>query len=62
MIQSPRGLINVAAQDSFQPRVTENKTQQNTDILNTSSSLTNQTEIENQLVWSNPGYYYCFYC
>ena len=53
MIQSPRGLINVAAQSDFPLQVTENYMNQELDNTHTSSLHLNNTEIDNQMVWSN---------
>ena len=54
MIQSPRGLINVTAQSSFPLQFTENYIHQDSDTSSTSSSQINNTETDNQPVWSNP--------
>ena len=56
MIQSPRGLINVTAQFSFPAQGTENYIHQDSDTSSTSSSHINNTETDNQLVWSNPSH------
>ena len=56
MIQSPRGLINVTAQSSFPAQGTENYIDQDSDTSSTSSSHINNTETDNQLVWSKPSH------
>ena len=47
MIQSSRGLINVAAQSDFPLQVTENSMNQELDTTHTSSLHLNNTEIDN---------------
>ena len=54
MIQSPRGLINVAAQSDFSLQDTENYINQELDRSNTSSPHIHHIETDKQLVWSNP--------
>ena len=46
--------MNVSAQSNFPLQVTESYIHQDSDTSSTSSSHINNTETDNQLVWSNP--------